>query len=96
MGEGAGENDRALSVQSDDELAGGLDPDDEMGMPPEYLEDHEPNKSNDVIDEEEQWKLVCRRKNKRLFKTFQKKQRIRLSLRLALLVSLLVCQVPGP
>ena len=42
--EGVGENDRALSVESDDELAGGLDPDDEVRMPPEYLEGHEPNK----------------------------------------------------
>ena len=44
MEEDAGENDRACSVQSDDELAGGLDPDDEMGMPQEHTEGHEPNK----------------------------------------------------
>ena len=132
VGEGAGENDRAFSVQSEDELAGGLDPDDEMGMPQEYVEDHEPNKrarmvakpkaaprpstalgfgppdnaqhamamlsgfdsnqlsmlvqavqmvqggsshstGNDVIEEEGQWKLVSRRKNKRIvFPKFSK------------------------
>ena len=44
VGEGAGENERALSVESDDELAGGLVPDDDMGLPQEYWEDHEPNK----------------------------------------------------
>ena len=48
-GEDIGENDRACSVQSDDELAGGLDPDDEMGMPQEYMEDHEPNKRARMI-----------------------------------------------
>ena len=50
VGEGAGENDRAISVESDDELAGGLDPD-EMGMPPEYLEGHEPNKRPRMVAE---------------------------------------------
>ena len=146
VGEGAGENDRALSIESDDELAGGLDPGEEMGMPPEYLEGHEPNKrprmvakpmaapgpstaqgfgppenaqhavamlpgfdsnqlincfclckllkwskeapllrldlmrmlgvsvGSDVVEEDGQWKLVCRRKNKTSFKTFQKRK----------------------
>ena len=31
VGEGSGENVRALSVESDDELAGGLGPDDDYG-----------------------------------------------------------------
>ena len=44
VGEGAGEDERALSVESDDELAGGVVPDDYMGLPQEYWEDHEPNK----------------------------------------------------
>ena len=44
VGEGSGENVRALSVESDDELAGGLGPDDDMGLPSEYWEEQESNK----------------------------------------------------
>ena len=44
---------------------------------------------NDVVEEDGQWNLVCRRKHKSSLKTFQK-------LKEGLLVSLLVCQVPGP
>ena len=164
VGEGAGEDERALSVESDDELAGGLVPDDDMGLPQEFWEDHEPNKrprmvakpkatsgpsnsqgfgppadaehalnmlsgfepnqlallvhaaqivqgrsssspvlmlmlgvpvGNNVVEDGEQWKLVFRRKRKTLLKLF-KIPRIRLSLHLGLLVSLLVCQVPSP
>ena len=39
VGEDIDENDRACSVHSDDGLAGGLDPDDNMGMPQEYFEE---------------------------------------------------------
>ena len=51
---------------------------------------------NNVVEDGEQWKLVFRRKRKTLFKKLFKIPRIRLSLHLGLLVSLLVCQVPGP
>ena len=116
-GESAEEEGRALSVESDDELAGGLVPDDDMGLPPEFWDDREPNKRPRMVakpkatsgpsnsqgfgppaDADHALNMLSGFEPNQLALLVQAAQIVqgRLSLLLGLLVSFLVCQVPGP